>query len=69
VIADEVERRCRDAWRTAIGPNLAPGRYDAKWFSAVTGDVVPLPPVDGGQWVAPAPPGAQDWALLLQRRR
>jgi hypothetical protein len=52
-----------------VTATLAPGRYDAKWFSAVTGDVVPLPPVDGGQWAAPAPPGAQDWALLLQRRR
>jgi len=52
-----------------VTATLAPGRYDAKWFSAVTGDVVLLPPVDGGQWSVPAPPGAQDWALLLQRRR
>ena len=51
-----------------VTATLAPGRYDAKWFSAVTGDVVPLPPVDGGQWSVPAPPGAQDWALLLQRK-
>jgi hypothetical protein len=52
-----------------VTATLAPGRYDAKWFSAVTGDVVPLPPVDGGQWSVPAPPGSQDWALLLRKRK
>jgi len=48
---------------------LEPGTYDAKWFSAVTGEVVPIPPVVGPQWALPEPPGSQDWALLLQIKR
>ena len=45
---------------------LEPGTYDAKWFSAITGEVVPIAPVAGLQWTLPEPPGSQDWALLLQ---
>ena len=52
-----------------VTATLAPGTYNAKWFSAVTGDVVPLPPVAGGAWAVPEPPGTQDWALLLQIRK
>jgi len=48
---------------------LEPGTYDAKWFSAVTGEVVPMPPVVGAQWTLPEAPGSQDWALLLQLKR
>jgi len=48
---------------------LAPGTYEATWFSAITGQTVPLPPVAGPQWSLPEPPGAQDWALLLQSRK
>jgi hypothetical protein len=51
-----------------VTATLAPGTYEAKWFSAVTGDVVSLPAVHGGEWSIPDPPGSQDWALLLQRR-
>jgi hypothetical protein len=46
---------------------LGPGTYDAKWFSATTGEVVPLPPVQGPVWKIPPPPGWLDWALLLQK--
>lgn len=49
--------------------SLAPGTYDARWFSAVTGEVVPLAAVQGPEWTTPEPPGAQDWALLLQAER
>jgi hypothetical protein len=48
---------------------LEPGIYDAKWFGAFTGEIVPLPPVQGPVWTIPQPPGWLDWALLLQKRR
>jgi hypothetical protein len=51
----------------AITIKLEPGTYGAKWFSAVTGEVVPLPPVQGPSWTLPSPPGWLDWALLLKR--
>jgi hypothetical protein len=47
---------------------LEPGVYDAKWFSAFTGEIVPLPPVQGPAWTIPRASGWLDWALLLQRR-
>ena len=48
---------------------LEPGTYTAKWFSATTGDIVPLPPVQGPQWKLPEPPGWLDWALLLGKTK
>ena len=48
---------------------LAPGTYTAKWFSAATGEIVPIPPVQGPAWTIPSPPGWLDWAVLLQRQR
>jgi hypothetical protein len=51
-----------------VTATLAPGTYDAKWFGANTGEVVPLPPVQGGQWALPERPGSQDWAVLLQKK-
>jgi hypothetical protein len=48
---------------------LEPGDYDATWFSAFTGQKIPLPPVQGGEWTSPQTPGWLDWALLLQKRR
>ena len=58
-------------YEAACGPvsiKLEPGSYDAKWFSAFTGEIVELPPVQGPSWILPAPPGWLDWALLLQKR-
>ncbi len=52
----------------AVRIKLEPGTYDAKWFSAFTGEVVELPQVQGSSWTLPTPPGWLDWALLLQRR-
>ena len=46
---------------------LAPGRYQAAWFSAFTGEWVALPPAEGPQWKSPQAPGWLDWALLLKR--
>jgi hypothetical protein len=46
---------------------LEPGRYRAHWFSAVTGEKIDLPPVDGSSWTSPAAPDANDWAILLER--
>ncbi len=47
---------------------LEPGRYSVFWLSAVTGEKIDLPPVDGPSWTSPAPPDRNDWALLLQRQ-
>jgi Protein of unknown function (DUF4038)/Domain of unknown function (DUF5060) len=47
---------------------LQPGRYRATWFSAMTGEKIELPPVDGPAWTSPAAPDPYDWALLLQAR-
>jgi len=46
---------------------MEPGRYRAHWFDAFTGEIVPIGEVDGGSWSSPASPGANDWALLLQK--
>jgi hypothetical protein len=46
---------------------LEPGLYEAKWFSATTGEIVPLPAVQGPAWTLPKPPGWMDWALLLKK--
>jgi hypothetical protein len=57
-----VPELCRD-----VTLKLAPGTYDAQWFSAYTGEIVPLPHVQGPNWTIPNPPGWLDWALLLKR--
>ena len=46
---------------------LQPGRYRAEWFSAMTGEVVPIGTVDGPSWTSPAAPDKNDWALLLRK--
>ncbi len=49
---------------------LEPGRYQAAWFSAFTGEWAPLDgPVTGPRWKSPPTPGWLDWALLLKRAR
>jgi hypothetical protein len=48
---------------------LEPGRYEAAWFSAFTGEWVPVGKVEGAQWKSPQAPGWLDWALLLKRAR
>jgi Protein of unknown function (DUF4038)/Domain of unknown function (DUF5060) len=48
---------------------LEPGTYGATWFSAFTGEKVPLPDVQGPSWTSPKTPGWLDWALLLERKR
>jgi len=60
----DYQEACRD-----ITIKLEPGTYDAKWFSATTGEVVPLPTVQGPAWKLPSPPGWLDWALLLKKVR
>jgi hypothetical protein len=47
---------------------IEPGHYEAYWFSAVSGEKIPLPPVDGPSWTSPEAPGRDDWALLLQKK-
>jgi hypothetical protein len=45
---------------------LQPGRYRASWFSAMSGENIDLPPVDGPEWKSPEAPDKNDWALLLR---
>jgi hypothetical protein len=47
-----------------------PGRYEATWFDAFTGDTAPVGEVSvaGPSWTSPKAPGWNDWALLLRRR-
>jgi len=45
--------------------NLELGTYQATWFSAFTGEKIPLPPAKGPGWTSPKTPGWLDWALLL----
>jgi hypothetical protein len=48
---------------------LEPGTYNAKWFNAFTGETVPLPALEGGEWTSPDAPGWLDWALLLRKQK
>jgi Protein of unknown function (DUF4038)/Domain of unknown function (DUF5060) len=61
--AFEYEKECAQ-----VTIKLEPGTYEAYWFSAFTGEKVPLPPVQGPTWTLPKTPGWLDWALLLQKR-
>ena len=62
--AFEYEKECAQ-----VTIKLEPGTYEAYWFSAFTGEKVPLPPVQGPTWTLPKTPGWLDWALLLQKGR
>jgi hypothetical protein len=48
---------------------LEPGTYNASWFSALSGEKITLPAVEGGSWRSPEAPDQNDWALLLERKR
>jgi len=50
-----------------VAVDLKPGRYRAEWFSAMTGEIVPIGTVDGPAWTSPAAPDGNDWALLLRK--
>jgi hypothetical protein len=49
--------------------HLEPGNYEGEWFSAFTGERVPLPPVSGTDWTSPKSPGWLDWAILLKKKQ
>ena len=58
-------------FKTACAPlalKLEPGTYEAHWYGAYTGEIVPIGKVQGPVWTLPRAPGGLDWALLLQRR-
>jgi len=46
---------------------LEPGHYHAQWFSALTGEVIPIGAAEGLSWTSPKAPDSNDWALLLQK--
>jgi hypothetical protein len=54
--------------RQSVTLRLESGTYEAHWFSATSGAVIPLPPVKGPEWSSPQAPDWSDWALLLLRR-
>lgn len=51
-----------------VAVKLEPGRYQAYWFSAFTGEKVALPDAEGPLWNSPEAPGRDDWTLLLQKK-
>ncbi len=58
-------------FKTACAPlalKLEPGAYEAHWYGAYTGEIIPIGTVQGPVWTLPKAPGGLDWALLLQRR-
>jgi hypothetical protein len=46
---------------------LAPGKYKAAWFGALSGESLALPDAEGPAWASPPAPDGYDWAILLQR--
>jgi hypothetical protein len=52
-----------------VGVKLESGKYDAVWFSALSGERIALPEIQGGFWRSPDAPDRHDWALLLRRKR
>jgi hypothetical protein len=48
---------------------LEPGTYTACWFSALSGEEIPLPAANGPSWTSPEAPDKNDWALLLRNTR
>ena len=49
---------------------LEPGEYRARWYSALTGEIAPLPdPVHGPMWTSPKTPFWVDSALLIERKK
>jgi len=48
---------------------LEPGAYEAAWFSAFTGEKIPLPLIHGPEWTSPKSPGWLDWAILIKRQK
>lgn len=47
---------------------LSAGHYEVRWFSALTGETIGLPPVTGSTWTSPDTPDRNDWALLLEAK-
>jgi uncharacterized protein DUF4038/uncharacterized protein DUF5060 len=48
--------------------HLEPGTYEGHWFNAFTGEIVPLPTIEGPDWTSPSTPGWLDWAILLKKK-
>jgi hypothetical protein len=48
---------------------LEAGAYEASWFSAFTGERIPLPAVRGLNWTSPKSPGWLDRAILLKTKK
>lgn len=54
--------------RQSVTIHLESGTYRAHWFSATTGEIIPLPPINGPEWTSPQAPDRSDWAMLLSRQ-
>ena len=53
----------------AIPIQLPAGNYAARWYDPRTGLYVDAGAAHGANWASPAAPDAQDWVLLLERRK
>ena len=51
-----------------VSVQLKAGPYNALWFSALSGEKITLPVVEGSSWTSPEAPDHNDWALLLQKK-
>jgi hypothetical protein len=47
--------------------NLAPDRYEAKWFDPRTGTYSDILAIRGPTWTSPLSTGGDDWVLLVKR--
>ena len=49
---------------------LPPGKYDATWWDAVSGQTTNLPQLNvvSATWTSPVAFGTNDWALLLNKK-
>jgi hypothetical protein len=52
-----------------VSIQLEPGRYEAFWFGALTGEKVELPEITGRSWTSPEAPDRNDWALLIRKKK
>jgi len=51
----------------SVTVKLEHGTYQAQWFNAFTGEIVPIGAAEGPSWTSPNAPDSNDWALLLRR--
>lgn len=52
-----------------VTADLAPGRYQARWFNPRSGEWLKKAiPANGGEWTSPVATDAEDWTLLIESK-